>query len=64
MTATASTKDRRRPAAWRRWAAGALMATALAAALAGACTTREVEDLLHAGGKVAYDSMKARQQGQ
>ena len=41
-----------------------LVAAALAAALTGACTTREIEDLLHASGKIAYDSMKARQQGQ
>ncbi|MBI2586159.1 MAG: hypothetical protein HYW28_09875 [Rhodospirillales bacterium] len=65
MTAMASIEDRLRPPArWRRGAAGALVATSLAAALTGACTTREIEDLLHVSGKIAYDSMKARQQGQ
>ena len=64
MTATASTKDRRPPARRRR--AGALMAVALAltAALAGACTTREIGDFLYAGGKITYDSMKSRQHGE
>ena len=65
MMITASTEDRRRPSAQReRGAAGVLVAAALAAALTGACTTREIEDFLHAGSKIAYDSMKARQQGQ
>lgn len=63
MAANAPTRDRR-PAAWRRSTAAMLATVALAAALVGACTTREVEDFLYAGGKIAYDSMKARQHGQ
>lgn len=59
MTVMASTEDRQ-----RRGAAGVLVAAALAAALTGACTTHEIEDFLHAGGKIVYDSMKVRQQGQ
>ena len=47
----------------RAWAA-AILAAAVAAAAVAACTTRQVEDVLHAGGKLAYDSMKARQQSQ
>jgi|GEM_PF-6608847 len=47
----------------RRTAAGLLITAALAAAHAGGCTARELEDLLYAGGKIAYDSMKARQDG-
>jgi len=68
MTAIAPTDDRRPPAARQRAAARGLaalaLATALAAALAAACTARQVEDALYAGGKIAYDSMKARQHGE
>lgn len=44
----------------RAWVAAAV-GLALAAAVVGACTPRQAEDFLHAAGKIAYDSMKARQ---
>lgn len=61
MTAKATASARRRRAA-AVVAVG--MAAVATAALLAACTAPQVADVLHAGGKIAYDSMKARQQSQ
>ncbi len=57
MAMKSATTARRR----RAWAA-ALVAATVAATATAACTAREAEDALHAAGKIAYDSMKARQE--